>query len=352
MTIAALQRDPTISDPVRADLQTIQRNIELEALLIDDLLDLTRIIHGKLELHSDAVDVHALIEHAIAMSVADADGKRLRLTRHLNATEHHCWADAARLQQVFWNLIKNAVKFTPAGGEVHVTTRNEGDHRVVIEVADTGVGITADVLPRIFDAFEQGGRSVTGKYGGLGLGLAISKSIIDLHDGSISAESAGRGRGSKFTVGLQAIATSLLDTPTYAVDRPSAARGMQRILLVEDHEDTARVFRRMLEHAGYAVHFARCIADAREVAAREEFDLVISDVGLPDGTGLDLMRELRQSKRLTGIALSGFGTDEDIAASREAGFAEHITKPVDWDRLRAVIERVAHASRADELSPA
>ncbi len=340
MTVAALQRDPSLSDIVRSDLEVIERNIELEALMIDDLLDLTRIAHGKLELHSGAVDIHGLIEHALTICAADLDGKKLRITRKLAASERHTWGDAARLQQVFWNLIKNAIKFTPAAGEITITARNDAAHRIVISVADSGIGIDSELLPRIFNAFEQGGRKITGRYGGLGLGLAISKSVIDLHHGAITVSSDGRGQGATFTITLQAIETSLLDGPVYALDRPIPATGSQRILLVEDHEDTARVLRRMLDDAGYLVALARSVQQARDLSAQQEFDLVISDVGLPDGTGLDLMRGLRETHDLVGIALSGFGTEEDVAASHAAGFAEHLTKPVDWNRLRAEVERL------------
>lgn len=351
MTIGALQRDSSINDATRADLEVIHRNIELEALLIDDLLDLTRVAHGKLELHNDAVDIHALLSHAISISAADIGAKQLFVIQNLEAAEHHAWADAARLQQVFWNLVKNAVKFTPPGGEVRVNTRNEADHHIVVEVCDTGVGIAPELLPRIFDAFEQGGRAVTSEFGGMGLGLAISKSIIDLHHGSIVAQSGGRDAGATFIVTLQAIATSMLKGPVYSVEPSASKSAAARILLVEDHEDTARVLSRMLERAGYVVTHAQTIARARQLAARERFDLVISDLGLPDGSGLELMRELHERDRIVGIALSGFGTTEDIAASRAAGFTEHLVKPVDWDRLRVAVERAATAKNS-ELSPA
>jgi PAS domain S-box-containing protein len=340
MTIAALRRDPNASDSLRRDLEVLQRNVELEALLIDDLLDLTRIAHGKFELHHEAVDIHAAIDSALAISQADVAKKGLFINRSFEAAEHHSWADAARLQQVFWNLIKNAVKFTPTGGQIELRTRNTAEHQLVIEVTDTGVGIAPELQPRIFDAFEQGGRSVTSKFGGLGLGLAISKRVIDLHDGSITVQSGGRDQGATFTITLKAMETSLLEGPAHLLDFESGAHGPANILLVEDHEDTARVMRRVLESAGYQVTHASRIADALSLAEAKTFDLLISDVGLPDGTGLELMRELHQKQGLRGIALSGFGTEEDLAASRAAGFTEHLTKPVDWERLRDAIAQL------------
>ncbi len=347
MTIASLRRDPTLSDELLRDLEMLQRNIELEALLIDDLLDLTRIAHGKLELHSTAVDLHALIEHALTIAEGDSAGRRLEIVRQLEAKHFHTWGDAARLQQVFWNLVKNAVKFTPPGGKIEIMTRNLDRAWVEIAVRDSGVGIEPELLPRIFEAFEQGGRDVTSRFGGLGLGLAICKRVVDLHHGTIAATSEGRGRGATFTITLGAMETSLLDGPaTYLIGDAAESQGLE-ILLVEDHEDTARVLRRILEKSGHEVSLANNVTDARALAAAKSFDLVISDVGLPDGSGLDLMRHLSATYGLHGIALSGFGTDEDLTASREAGFAEHLTKPVDWERLKTAIARLTSAEKVN-----
>jgi PAS domain S-box-containing protein len=340
MTIASLRRDPNLTDDLRRDLEVLQRNVELEALLIDDLLDLTRIAHGKLELHNDAVDVHSTLDHALSISAADLYGKNITVTRRFEAREHHCWADPARLQQVFWNLVKNAAKFTPEGGRLDLHTRNNDAHQIVIEITDNGIGIDPALMPRIFDAFEQGGRIVTSKYGGLGLGLAVSKRVVDLHHGTIGARSAGPGHGATFVVTLNAMETSLLEGPVLFLESEPAVAQHLQILFVEDHKDTARVLGRILKNAGFEVSHADSLAKARELANTRRFDLVISDVGLPDGSGLDLMRGLRETQDLTGIALSGFGTDDDVAASTAAGFAEHLTKPVDWERLRSAIERL------------
>ncbi|MBA3882641.1 MAG: PAS domain S-box protein [Chthoniobacterales bacterium] len=340
MTIASLRRQPDISDELRRDLEVLQRNVELEALLIDDLLDLTRITHGKLELRLDAVDVHVELEHALNISDADLAAKTLSVMRRFEAREHHCWADAARLQQVFWNLVKNAVKFTAPGGEVVVHTRNDPAHSIVVEITDTGIGIAPELLPRIFDAFEQGGRTITSQYGGLGLGLAISKRVIDLHGGTIAAYSEGTGRGARFAVTLRAMETSLLEGPAIYLPPSTRAAASAKILLVEDHEDTARVLRRILQHAGHTVSHAATIHAALALAKERGFNLVISDLGLPDGSGLDLMRTLHAEHALPGIALSGFGTEDDLAASSAAGFTEHLTKPVDWPQLRNAIQRL------------
>jgi PAS domain S-box-containing protein len=343
MTIASLRREPDLNDGLRHDLEILQRNVELEALLIDDLLDLTRIAHGKLELHNDAVDIHGTIERSLSISAGDIVVKKIQVIRHFEAREHHCWADPARLQQVFWNLVKNSAKFTPVGGRIDISTRNNEAHQIVIEVADNGIGIDSKLMPRIFDAFEQGGGVITSKYGGLGLGLAISKRVVDLHSGTIAARSDGPGRGATFTVTLNAMETSLLEGPVLFLESEPALVRHTQILFVEDHEDTARVLGRILQNAGFDVSHAGTVAGARTLAAGRRFDLVISDLGLPDGSGLELMKALRDGQGLTGIALSGFGTEEDVAASLAAGFAAHLTKPVDWDRLRSEIERLTPA---------
>ena len=352
MTLAAMRREPNLSDDLRRDLEVLQRNVELEALLIDDLLDLTRIAHGKLELHNDAVDIHGTIEHALSISAGDITAKGIRVMRHFEAREHHCWADPARIQQVFWNLVKNAAKFTPNGGRIDIRTRNTGAHQIIIEVSDTGIGIDEKLMPRIFDAFEQGGHLITSKYGGLGLGLAISKRVVDLHSGTIAAHSAGPGRGATFTVTLNAMETSLLEGPVLFLESEPPQLQVIHILLVEDHQDTARVLGRILRNAGFEVTHAATIAEARARGGSMRFDLLISDLGLPDGSGLDLMKSLREAQGIKGIALSGFGTDEDVAASTAAGFAAHLTKPIDWDRLRAEIQRIIPAKNSPTRSAA
>jgi CheY-like chemotaxis protein/anti-sigma regulatory factor (Ser/Thr protein kinase) len=243
------------------------------------------------------------------------------------------------LQQVFWNLVKNSAKFTPEGGLIEISTSNTEAHQIVVEIRDNGIGIDEKLMPRIFDAFEQGG-GITTMYGGLGLGLAICQRVIDLHAGTITARSEGKGRGATFTVTLKAMETSLLEGPVLFLEsEPPRIKHIQ-ILFVEDHEDTARVLGRILRNAGFDVSHAGTVAEARALAASKRFDLLISDLGLPDGTGLELMKTLRDMQGMKGIALSGFGTEEDVAASAAAGFAAHLTKPVDWDRLRAEIERL------------
>jgi two-component system CheB/CheR fusion protein len=253
-------------------------------------------------------------------------------------------ADATRLEQVFWNLIKNAVKFTPAGGRVRVVCRRAGG-AAVVEVTDTGAGIEPDALTRIFNAFEQEGPSVTRRFGGLGLGLAISKALVEAHRGAIRASSEGKGKGATFEVTLP------LSRPAPAAEAPAGAPGWEapgredasrplRILLVEDDEDSQEMLRRVLETGGHDVQAAGDVSTALALADARAFDLVLSDLGLPDGSGIDLMRELRRrGKTMPAIALTGYGQEEDVRQSHEAGFSTHLTKPINLDRLgRAILD--------------
>lgn len=340
-----LEKDRRLPPDVREDVEMIRRNVDLEARLIDDLLDLTRISRGKLELRLQLVEACVLLRHTAEMCSADLDAKGLHFGAEMPGKGLWLWADPARLQQVFWNLLNNAVKFTPHGGCVGVRCSGRELGKVVVEVVDSGVGVEPEVLPRIFNAFEQGGRVVTRQFGGLGLGLAISKALVELHGGRIEVESAGKGKGATFRVVLPA-ATMPPEQARPSQGAPSEDHGREmrkgkRILLVEDHRDTARMVSQLLKAEGHQVEVAGTVAEAVGTAERGEFDLIISDLGLPDGSGLDVMRHLRANGRACkGIAVSGYGMDEDVARSREAGFAEHLTKPIKLDHLERVIERV------------
>jgi signal transduction histidine kinase len=342
---SVLRSDPSLPERTRDDLEMIHRNVELEVRLIDDLLDLTRISKGKIEFRFETEDVHGLLRSTIDMCRDEAASKRLTIREELAAAHHHVAADGARLRQVFWNLLKNSVKFTPDHGAITIRTAEGADGRVIVEVIDTGVGIEPNVLPHVFDAFVQGGATVTRSYGGLGLGLAISKALIEAHHGRLEAHSDGRDRGATFRIELPAIAAPALgsetgEPATEASREPQRARPLE-ILLVEDHYDTARVLKRLLDGSGYHVRTADSVNAALAVAATGQVDLLVSDLGLPDGTGFDLMRQLLERRPVKGIALSGYGTDQDIERSREAGFACHLTKPVDFRRLEEAIEQVA-----------
>lgn len=344
MTIHAIEVDPDLPVKFREDLAMVRRNIDLEVKLIDDLLDLSRITNGKLRLHLQVVSVHEVLGHAIQNSISATSGKRLHIRQELHATNDRVTADSTRLQQVFWNLLRNATKFTPEGGNITIHTSNPGnDGRLLVEIKDSGVGIAADNLPRIFDAFEQGDARVTLLFGGLGLGLAIAKAVVEMHGGTIIAASDGPDRGATFTVELDTASESMAkESPAPNSVLPTARQESRawRVLLVEDHPDTSRTLARLLTVSGYDVKTAHTVASALQLAAAEPFDILVSDIGLPDATGYELMEEIRDRYGIKGIALSGYGMDDDMHKSREAGFVEHIIKPVNLAQLHAVIQRV------------
>ncbi len=344
---AAAAVDRSWPAAARDELAMIHRNVELEARLIDDLLDLTRIGRGKLQLRPETVDLHRVIADALSvMPPEDISGKQLAVDQDLAAAAHHVVGDGARLQQVVWNLVKNAVKFTPPGGRVTVRTANPpvavgGRAEVMLEVADTGLGIEAEILSKVFDAFEQGSLARAQASGGLGLGLAISRGLVDAHGGRITAASGGTGQGATFAVWLATVPAPAGAGATVPAVAPAPGPSY-RILLVEDHADTARVLARLLTRSGHTVAIAHTVSGAR--AAVDDlgpFDLLISDLGLPDGSGTDVVAGFRRRQAHGGaIALTGFGSEGDVTRTRAAGFDEHITKPVEFDHLRIAIGRV------------
>ncbi len=338
MAVGALEHDPGLRPDVREDIIMIKRNVELETKLIDDLLDLNRIASGKIELKTEAVDLNAAIRSVCGICHQQLLEQNVRLETQFSGEVGFVAADPARLQQVLWNVLKNAVKFTPADGIVRVSTALLDDRREV-RVSDTGIGIPPDALPRIFEAFEQGDGSVTRRFGGMGLGLAISRALVELQGGTIRAESDGPGHGATFVIelpGLNATAASLPPELAEAAGRP----GVIRLLLVEDHADTARTLTRLLRAAGCLVTGASSVADALAIAEQAHFDVVVSDLGLPDGSGCELIQRIRATRAIPCIAMSGYGMDEDVRRSRMAGFSEHLVKPIEVPLLIAAIRRV------------
>jgi len=335
MTAAALESDTALPDEVREQLAMMRRNIELEARLIDDLLDLTRISRGKLQIAPVVADIHQLLDHAAEIVRSDGLGKQVRTVFNLEATRHYALVDPTRIQQVFWNVIKNALKFTPTGGSITVSTRNDAEGRIVVSVEDTGIGINAEALSHVFNAFEQGDIAGQHRYGGLGLGLAIAHAIVEAHGGTIRADSEGVGRGATFTVSLATVDApanpSLANAPLAAPDRAL------RLLIVEDHDATRTVLTRLLTRSGHHITAVTTMSDALAAFAAERFDAVISDLGLPDGSGLDLMREIQRQRPIPAISLSGYGMEDDLRQTKEAGFFAHLVKPVNLDQLRHLL---------------
>jgi len=332
--------------PERAQerLELIRRNVELQSQLIDDLLDVTRIVRGKVELDRRKIDLFTILERAAEVCRPDLNARRLEFGIDYGPHRYTLEADAARLQQVFWNLIKNAIKFTPLGGCVGLRCRSEPG-QVAVEVNDSGIGIEPGAIGRIFDAFAQAELSITRQFGGLGLGLAISKALVEMHGGTITARSDGLNQGATFTVRLPVVSAGAATEPIAEPGAPEAQSGKSlSILLVEDHGDTAETMVSLLEIFGHRVQRAGDVAAALDIAARGNFDLLISDLGLPDGSGLDLMRKLRSRGLLwPAIALSGYGQEKDLEQSRNAGFQVHLVKPVGISRLMEVIDSVVGA---------
>jgi signal transduction histidine kinase/DNA-binding response OmpR family regulator len=334
-SVLSLESEPDLPEDIRESLQMIRRNVELEARLIDDLLDLTRISKGKVQLNLELVDAHSLLRNALEICQQEIDHKGLALTLDLTAKQVRLKADPARLQQIFWNLIKNAVKFTPNGGQLRVHTSNSADGHLKVEVSDTGVGIDANSLPKIFDAFEQIGRM---RFGGLGLGLAITKALVENHKGSIRATSDGLNKGSTFTA-LFPVSVEVSVEAIPAVSTRTGERQSMRILLVEDHEDTNRSLTNLLRRRGYQVQAAHSVKTALDLAATAQFDVLVSDIGLPDGSGIELMRMLHSERPFFAIALTGYGMEEDIRKSYDGGFDHHLVKPVDLNKLDFLIQQ-------------
>ncbi|SIO47168.1 PAS domain S-box-containing protein [Singulisphaera sp. GP187] len=356
VSVTAMLEDPETPESVRPALEVTKRNIALEARLIDDLLDITRITQGKLNLGREIVDAHELIRRAVEICRDEVGTAGIALSMHLVATAHHVDGDPARLQQIFWNLIKNAVKFTRKGGMVVINSYDvdgPAGPRLVVEVRDTGVGIAPEALPKIFNAFEQGDNEVTRQFGGLGLGLAISRNLTEAHGGTLTASSGGRGQGATFVLRLP-VATvpvpyATIPAPRIETSRPPASL---HILLVEDNADTLRVMSRLLRRRGYQVTSASCFTLALEAVERDEpFNLVVSDIGLPDGSGLELMRRIRAQRDVKGIAVSGYGMEDDVRKSRDAGFCLHLTKPVDFPALEQAIQQVARLEAEEPVNP-
>jgi PAS domain S-box-containing protein len=326
-----------VADHSRDDLEIIQRNLELESMLIDDLLDITRITKGKIDLRLERTDLHAAVHHAVGICKSSMEAKDLRYTLQLEASNPYVWGDPPRLRQVFWSLINNAVKFTPEGGSITVRSFNT-DHSVHVEVADTGIGFDMRDLPRLFLPFEQGEQTKIRHFGGLGLGLSIAQTITQLHKGTLSGASEGKDTGSTFSLELPTT------EPEEHLEIPSpeaAGAGSTRILLVDDHADTLQILARLLRRWGYQVTSANTVQTALRLASKSRFDILISDLALPDGNGCDIMREVKARYGLRGIALSGFGSDEDREMSRAAGFEEHFVKPISFPPLRTTLERIA-----------
>ncbi|MEP0870782.1 ATP-binding protein [Trichocoleus desertorum AS-A10] len=335
-------------------IETIERNAKLQAQLIDDILDISRIIQGKLRLNVRPVELAAVVEAAIDVVRPAADAKAIRIQTILDPSAGSVSGDSDRLQQVMWNLLSNAVKFTPGGGQVQVCLERINSH-VEITVSDTGQGITADFLPYIFDRFSQSDSSTTRLQNGLGLGLAIVRTLVELHGGSVYAESTGDGQGSTFKVNLPLMMIPgelkhldrLRSTAGDEVGFPgtSVLSGLQ-VLVVDDEVDARRLVTAVLEQCGASVTSVASASEALEAIERLQPHVLLSDIGMPHEDGYALIRKVRelaleQGGTIPAIALTAYARLEDRIQALSAGFQMHIPKPIEPAELVAAVVNVA-----------
>ncbi|MEG4112359.1 MULTISPECIES: ATP-binding protein [unclassified Microcoleus] len=340
-------------DKVARALETIERNAKSQAQLIEDILDVSRIITGKLRLRVRPVNLVPVIESAIESVHLAADAKSIRLQSVLDSEAGPLLGDADRLQQVVWNLLSNALKFTPKDGRVQIRLQRVNSH-VEITVSDTGAGISSDFLPFVFDRFSQHDSTTTRSYGGLGLGLAIVRQLVELHGGTVTVVSPGIGQGTTFTVKLPVMIIHLPPSAPEPLNSLVEANGRfqtsptlegLQILVVEDEADALDLLSTILEKYGAEVMAVASVKEALtiiETATDRKPDVLVSDIGMPDEDGYSLIRKLRQLEaqrggRLPAIALTAYARNDDRQQALLAGFQMHLTKPVDAAELVAVV---------------
>jgi CheY-like chemotaxis protein/two-component sensor histidine kinase len=333
-------------------LEVIERNAQTQAQLIEDILDASRVIAGNLRLNRGPVDLAVVINAAIDSVRLTAEAKAIQLGVILDPSARRLQGDASRLQQVVWNLLANAIKFTSPGGRVDVRLER-ADGRAQITVRDTGEGVAAEFLPFIFDRFRQADSTITRRHGGLGLGLTIVRHLVELHDGTVAAESAGEGYGTAFIVRLPLAESGEGARPGPAASggSPPALQGMQ-ILVVDDDRDALDVLTLVLTEAGAAVRTAASATEALGLLRWIRPDVLVSDLATPDEDGYSLIRNLRAMERESGretpaIALTAYVRVQDRARAVAAGFNIFVEKPVDPDELIAVLAGIAE-SRAGQ----
>jgi PAS domain S-box-containing protein len=338
-TLEILKRRGSDDPSLQRGLDTMERQLEQLVRLVDDLLDLSRITHNRIELRKRHIDVAVVIRQAVsgAQPLADSAGHAIDVSVPAGPLLLH--ADPVRLTQVFGNLLNNSCKYTPPGGTIRVTARREGADAVVT-VSDTGIGIPADKIASIFDMFTQVDRSLERSQGGLGIGLTLVKRLVEMHGGSVEAQSAGPGQGSSFVVRLPAA----IDVPDVSTTEPGERQTsgvMHRILVVDDNRDSAETLAMLLELTGHEVFVAHDGQSALDAVERQRPGVVLLDIGLPGLSGHDVCRRIRQQpwgKTTVIIALTGWGQEEDRRRSQAAGFDGHLVKPVDHAHLLALLE--------------
>ncbi len=334
--------DATVTTRSARDaLAMIRTNLDIETVLINDLLDVSASGEGRVKLNLSPVDMRDVVGKSLAMLQDEIRRKNIQLHVRVEAARAVVMGASIRLNQIVNNLVTNAIKFTPDRGEITVELR-ENDGRLQLSVADTGCGIAPDAIDQVFEPFEQVNRKSENAHGGLGLGLTIAKKLAESHGGRLVATSEGVGRGSTFTLELPLApeeSPAMQQPPQPAV---ASNQGKPEILLVDDHADTLRTIAFLLRRSGYQVETAQTVGEAEPLLDRRK--VLISDIGLPDGNGWDLMARFRAQGGRPGIAISGFGQQDDLERSRQAGFSQHLIKPIDIDTLRSALDALTPAT--------
>jgi CheY-like chemotaxis protein len=341
-------------EELKQGLEVIERNARVQAQIIDDLLDMGRIISGKIRMDVHWIELSAVLNESIETLGSTARAKGVRLGSLLDPFAGPICGDRNRLQQVFWNLLNNAIKFTPKDGKVEVLLKRVGPE-VEVSVSDTGEGIAPDFLPYVFDRFQQGDASTTRQHGGLGLGLAIVKQLVELHGGNVRVQSDGLGKGATFTVRLPI--TAVYSEPEKEDRRPEAApRENQplpevslatiQVLVVDDEIDARDLVKKVLEMAGATVSTAGSASEAMECILAARPDVLICDIGMQQEDGYSLIRRLRALEKreedvLPALALSAYARSEDRTKAIRSGFQNHLAKPVEPAELLAVVSSLA-----------
>jgi signal transduction histidine kinase/ActR/RegA family two-component response regulator len=351
------QREVTPEDRIRG-LEAIDRNVRAQTQIVSDLLDMSRIISGKIHLEVQLISLHEVIHNAIEAVRASADAKKIRIATLLDSSVGFVRGDPNRLQQILWNLLSNALKFTPVGGRVQVILERVNSH-VELVVEDTGIGIAPEFLPYVFERFRQADAAMTRRHGGLGIGLSIVKTLVELHGGSVRVKSAGENQGASFAIALPVSHVSeqeversqrlpVLADPLEAIELPRLDN--TNLLVVDDEPDGRQLMVRILEGRGARVTAVAGGAEALELLRKHSFDILVSDIGMPDLDGYELMRRVRElDSRRTGpipaIAVTAYARAEDRQRSLLAGYQMHLAKPIEARELVAGIASLLHLSR-------
>ncbi|MEA2339281.1 MAG: hypothetical protein QOE82_3288, partial [Thermoanaerobaculia bacterium] len=338
----------------REGIATIHRSAKVQAQLIDDILDVSRMITGKLRLSIEPVDMEAVLRAALTAVIPTAEAKGIRIGMNFEAGLPQLGADPVRLQQVFWNLLSNALKFTPAGGHIDMRLFAR-DSNIVVEVCDTGSGIRAEFLPYAFDRFAQQEGGTRRHHGGMGIGLSIVKQLVELHGGTVSVVSEGEGRGATFTISIPA-QPMMIEKP-FPIDRrtqhsrsspselPSIA-GLH-LLVIDDEPDSRRTICAILEQYGAIVTAASSAPDGLRLAGSRSFDVLLCDIAMPEQDGYSLIRSIRSAaderSRLPAIALTAYGRPAEREIALGEGFDEYLKKPVEPEELISLIASVLQA---------